>query len=168
MDCNDWTFEKRLELLPEKIRAYFIDYAKILNYELKNQHLKVVLAPAPNPKHADHKIRVVNEENPYWYSDLYYAHNRGKRKLFEKSIERIVGGVDCDFDSRNNQYNYDYAFRNMIYDILTEGYIDEFGKRVMPENEVRKYFGMEPIYEEVERVDIYDKDTKKFNDGIPF
>lgn len=40
---------------------------------LESQRLEIILIPAPEPKHHDHKIRVVAERNPPWYSRMAQA-----------------------------------------------------------------------------------------------
>jgi len=122
-----WTPKKRLSSLPNFPRSSFIQDAEILYEDLLNNPLKVVLIPAPIKKHQNHMIRFVESHNPYWYPEIYYSHNRGKRKLFEKSLWRIVNLSDEDFNQKNNMYNYDTSFRGIIYSRLVEGYIDSGG-----------------------------------------
>lgn len=38
--------------------------------ELRSMKLEVTLIPAPSPKHPDHKIRAVVNQNPGWYQAL--------------------------------------------------------------------------------------------------
>ena len=38
--------------------------------DLKDQNLEVVLVPAPEKKHRDHKIRMVTNHNPAWYKEM--------------------------------------------------------------------------------------------------
>ncbi len=38
--------------------------------ELLGSQLRVSLAPAREPQHTDHSIRVVESQNPWWYQDL--------------------------------------------------------------------------------------------------
>lgn len=64
MEIN-WAPEKKLSHLPSNIRKYFIDLAQTLYHDLKENHLHITTAPAPEPKFYNHKIRVVNKENPY-------------------------------------------------------------------------------------------------------
>ncbi len=141
-----WAPEKRLSYLPDSIREFFIQESKFLYEELSSKRLSVVLTPAPVQTHHDHKIRVADSHNPEWYSHLYSLHNRGKRKLFEKALERIVNGLDRDLDIRTPKYKYQYdtAFRDLIYHRLTEGYSYE-NSIVFPNNEVRAFFGFEKM-----------------------
>lgn len=143
-----WTPKKRLSYLPDFPRNLFITDAELLYQEFMNNKLKVVLSPAPDPQHADHKIRIAQSHNPEWYASIYFSHNRQKRKLLEKSLWRIVHGFDGDLDSiGSGHYIYDTCFRNMIYTRLVEGYIEK-DFRIFPNNEVRNFFGLEPVIEE--------------------
>jgi hypothetical protein len=119
----------------------------LLYLDLINNHLEIGLAPAPEPQFVGHKIRVVKSFNPPWYSKIYYYHNRGKRRLFEKSLERLISLKDSDFNERNYKFNYDFSFRYIIYSRFIEGYTEE-GYHVVPNNEVRYFFGLEPALEE--------------------
>ena len=57
--------------------------ARYLLATLETQSLKVSLIPAPDPRHATHKIRAVSERNPQWYRRLCAAYptKRAKRRL---------------------------------------------------------------------------------------
>lgn len=140
-----WTPEKRLALLPNFPRISFLQEAEFLHYELTNNKLKVVLIPAPSPRHACHMIRFAESHNPYWYGSIYYSHSRGKRKSFENSLLRLINNNDQDFNPKTNQYMYDTVFRWLAYSRLVEGYIGEDGLRVFPDNEIRAFFGLEEV-----------------------
>ncbi|MDD5012527.1 MAG: hypothetical protein PHQ66_02690 [Candidatus Nanoarchaeia archaeon] len=140
-----WTPEKRLAYLPIFPRKNFIEEAEFLYNDLLNNRLKVVLIPAPIPKHSDHKIRFAESYNPFWYSGIYHSHNRGRRKDFEKSLWRIVNSLDENFNPRNNKYAYDTEFRDLIYSRLVEGYVDECGSRVLPNNQIRTFFKLDKL-----------------------
>jgi hypothetical protein len=146
MDENKlWTPEKKLSSLPSFPRELFIQEGKSLYHELLVNKLEVKLCPAPIKKHADHKIRVVENNNPDWYSSVYHSHNRGRRKSFEKSLWRIANRLDQDFRSSDNSYAYDTAFRGVIYQRFVHGYLMEDGSRVFPDNAVRAFFNLEKI-----------------------
>jgi hypothetical protein len=143
-----WTPKKRLSYLPDFPRNLFITEAELLYKELLENKLLVGTCPAPDPKHADHKIRVVESRNPEWYSLLYDSHNRRSRRFFEKALWRITNNLDGDLDSvGSGHYIYDTCFRDMIYTRLVEGYIEK-DLRVFPNNEVRNFFGLDSIVDE--------------------
>jgi len=145
MGNRDWNPKYKLSYLPLSLRNIFLKEAETLYQELTNNRLKVVLVPAPNPTHYNHKIRVVENSNPEWYSSLYFETNRGKRRLFEKSISRLVKGEDQDFNEKNEKYSYDQLFRELIYSRLLVGYIERGEYFTEPNNKIRKYFNLESI-----------------------
>lgn len=69
---------------------------------LETNQLEVVLIPAPDPRHVEHKIRVVNNQNPCWYQRM--AKRRGfdkrshkkrygpLRQYVIKALKRVVSG----------------------------------------------------------------------------
>jgi len=61
-------------------------------YSLKNEHLDVVLVPAPSPQFEGHKIRVVQNRNPDWYQYAcwWYGTDRVRRKRFIDYLSRII------------------------------------------------------------------------------
>lgn len=79
--------------------------AGIMLKQLKNNKLSIVLIPAPEPKHPDHKIRSAEETNPDWYSKLCsnYSSNRIsnrekqdtiiKRSCTITALEKISSGT---------------------------------------------------------------------------
>jgi hypothetical protein len=79
--------------------------------ELESNSFEVVLIPAPDPKHSDHQIRVLQSGNPAWYSRLCsenvsirgIGHKRQKRpRTFIKrswvirALKKIVAGEPND------------------------------------------------------------------------
>jgi len=162
-----WTPEKKLSYLPDFPRELFVEEAKRLYKEFLDKRYHVVLVPAPIQMHTGHKIRVAQSHNPGWYSsEVYYAHGRQKRKLAEKSLWRLVNRLDGDLCRGNKpKYNCDKTLRNLIYRRLTDGYIDDEGKRVFPNNDVRAFFGLEKMEDpETER----DFDSEEYYDDVPF
>lgn len=153
-----WTPEKRLSYLPIFPREIFIKEGESLYNELVESNLNVILIPAPEQKHANHKIRFAESHNPPWYSSVYNSHNRGKRGLLKKSLLRIVNGSDMNFNPKNNKYSYDTSFRQIIYSRLVNGYSTEDNSIVFPNNEVRCFFNLEKI----------EVDEELFKDDIPF
>lgn len=79
---------------------------KALQGELSRSFLDVVTAPAPDPRHRNHKVRVVQNRNPDWYSRLADVANaptrrRGRsrkgntairRYLLNDAIDRLLAG----------------------------------------------------------------------------
>jgi hypothetical protein len=68
-----------------------IDLATWGLYLLENNHLEVGLAPAPQPRHRGHKVRVAISQNPAFYRRM--AESRG--------YSRATGGGD-----RGNRKHY--------------------------------------------------------------
>lgn len=62
--------------------------------ELDNRRLEVVLIPAPEPKHSEHKVRAVQGTNPDWYRSLCACRPRSAsiRKYVVKALERVAEG----------------------------------------------------------------------------
>jgi hypothetical protein len=72
--------------------------------ELRRTRLSVVVVPAPDPKHQGHKIRVVDEQNPWWYREICsrypsrskshkknpQKHTRVKRRNILAVLEKMV------------------------------------------------------------------------------
>ena len=48
----------------------------IMLRQLKNERLDVVLVAAPDARHSEHKIRTVQNENPWWYRELCSRHTK--------------------------------------------------------------------------------------------
>jgi len=57
-------------------------YLKIMLGQLKENKIKVILIPAPDPQFSGHMIRASIESNPEWYSELC-NNNPRKRKRGE-------------------------------------------------------------------------------------
>jgi len=67
---------------------------------LESQPMRVVLVPAPDPRHSGHKIRVVESRPPKWYLDIaarwgYWRRGQGRfeRRKLMRAINRIREGV---------------------------------------------------------------------------
>jgi len=60
-----WNPEKPLKELGG-MSFHYIDHAEYLYYDLLNNKLWISTKPHLEPKHADHKLRVVLAENPAW------------------------------------------------------------------------------------------------------
>jgi|WetSurMetagenome_2_1015567.scaffolds.fasta_scaffold156188_2 hypothetical protein len=176
-----WTPEKRLALLPDFPRELFVEEAKFLYEDFLDHPLKIGTRQADYQKHINHKVREVKMYNPGWYSDFYWSHSHAKRQLVEKSLHRIVNGLDMDLDTRSSKhrYAYDTSLRWRIYLRLTEGYqVKEGDKpyRVFPDNAVRAFFNLEKMEipdEKVEDSLLLDLEEppiedKEYNDIVPF
>ncbi len=69
---------------------------------LETHRLEVELAPATDPRHTDHKIRVVTNQNPRWYRRMAKRrgfNNRSKKKKYGplrqyvvRALKRVVSG----------------------------------------------------------------------------
>lgn len=149
---KEWNEYLSLSVLPKEINAIFREEASFLHADLLEHKLRVILIPAPEPQHYDHKIRVVEIANPQWYSKLYnqFVHFRRDRSL--RALERLADGEDKAFtDSRCGivayKFHYDTLYRKLIFERLTEGYEDYYGNILaghVPANSmVREYFGLE-------------------------
>lgn len=71
--------------------------AKIGLEWLDSQRLEVILIPAPEPKHHDHKIRVAIDSNPPWYSRMAQsrASSGSLRQRVRRALKRVLSGW-CD------------------------------------------------------------------------
>lgn len=60
--------------------------------DLENSFFEVVLIPAPDPQHSEHKVRAVQYANPLWYSKLcgLYTSTRGKGRKRMKRPRTII------------------------------------------------------------------------------
>ena len=145
-----WNSKNSTRELPEDIRRYFIEEAKFLHSNLKQNKLSVSLIDAPYQRFEGHKITIVNVINPESYSSMYqrYFHFRRDRSL--NALERLRKSEDNPF--RINPYKYDMRFREEIFERLIEGYETEYSDggrilRIFPNDEVREFFGMERFWE---------------------
>jgi hypothetical protein len=72
--------------------------------ELRRTRLSVVAVPAPDPRHQGHKVRVVEEQNPWWYREICsrypsrskshkanpQKHTRVKRRRILEALEKMA------------------------------------------------------------------------------
>lgn len=70
------------------------DLARLALAQMECEQLCVSLAPAPEPKHNGHQIRVVDQRNPEWYQALAAARPRSAsiRASVFRALERIADG----------------------------------------------------------------------------
>ncbi len=142
-----WDADKPIRYWPAPIRKYFKEEAKFLYHHLELNKLKIILIPAPEQKHCGHKIRVVDQSNPEWYSELYQslAHFRRDRSL--RSLQRISKAEDQLFVNYNcgalpYKNHYDRVYRETIFKRLVEGHTTE-GYEFKPKLKVCRFFGIE-------------------------
>ncbi len=110
------------------IQDSFREHALFLQQDLHHNYLQVVLVIAPEPLHATHKIRAVENENPPWYRKIYNTHQHWRRDRTEQALERIIANKDklSIPYSRQNQLVtyacYDSILRSLIFNHLTQGF----------------------------------------------
>jgi len=72
------------------------ELARTLLDDLRTHKHSIGLVPAPDPKHAGHKIRVVTERNPEWYSllagrkGLHKRRGRNRNGCLRKKVVRAL------------------------------------------------------------------------------
>jgi hypothetical protein len=152
-----WDPSKPLaDLNNETIRNIFLDYARFLYYDLESNKLDVVLVPAPDPKHCNHMIRKAINNNPQWYSDLYWSNKHFRRDRSINALERIVDEKDRPF--RSLPFKYDAVYRELIFEHLTQGY------KYFPGNSlVKAYFN---IKEESSNMCVDEHLKEEFNEYL--
>ena len=167
-----WTPERPLKELGG-VSCYYTDHAEYLYYDLLSHKLCISTRPHPEPKHHDHKLRIVLAENPAWYSQLYNSQNSFRRDRSIKSLDRLRKGEDLpfmmarskkDLFSEKIRFRYDSVYRELIHDDLTKGYYCE-GDFIQPNDEVRAYFNMPPLYVKVRK---REKDNLEDLEPLPF
>jgi len=132
-------------------------------HELMQQRHKISLHHAPEKMHEGHKIRVVEQVSPEWYSDLYFSYLRcrsrpvtqqereeGDRRRIVKmhrvwNISRTVRSLDrimCDNDNeglpwlkQENGMSDCGRTRSIILERLLKGYTIQ-GLRIPPNDEI--------------------------------
>lgn len=135
-----WNTDLPINQLPDNIRFCYAEEAEFLHYDLRSNKLEVILIPAPEPKHLGHMIRIVENQNPDWYRDLYWSTSYFRRDRSLAALDRIRKEKDRPF--RVSPFKYDSAYRCLIHNRLTEGFREK-GKEIPPNREVRLYFGLE-------------------------
>lgn len=128
-----WAPDQPLRDLPDNLTKLFSGHADFLYKDLEFKHLDVVLIPAPEQKFEGHMIRYVENRNPSWYRELYREMPNFRRDRSLVSLDRLRREED-------NSYVYDFIYRKLILEHLTEGYEDEIGSLVGPSEEVQLYF----------------------------
>lgn len=76
----------------------YVDAAEWMLHDMDVERHAVVLAPAPEQRHATHQIRVVISTGPDWYRDLLASHpvpSRAHRRHCTSSIkrDRVIAGL---------------------------------------------------------------------------
>ena len=137
--------------LPFNIAKKFRETAHYLLADLEDNKFHVRIVPAPDPQHANHKVRQVEVSNPYWYSRIYFKKSKGNMCRGKKSrgrqgqirqrvglaLLRIMNGKDGRHVGR--VYSYDRMLRELIKKMLCEGYETNFGE-VPSDEEAVEYF----------------------------
>jgi hypothetical protein len=143
---------------PEHIEGVFRDHALELERELIRKQLSVILIPAPETRHQNHKIRVAEQGNPDWYRHLWHAESyipprrRSrpasiiKRPRVQRSLARISQSADLEFIEHNRirgQFGarYDTLLRNIIFERLQSGYKDDEYGYIGPHEAIQEVFG---------------------------
>ena len=133
-----WSFKQSIKQLPDLLQDFFVEEAEILLIDLETNRLEISLAVAPEPKFEGHKIRVVDNKNPYWYSNLYWDYYHFRRDRSVKALNRIKNKKDGNHGK--TRYKYDCIYRELILERLINGYQEETYE-VPPNNKVRFFFG---------------------------
>ncbi|HDP73984.1 MAG TPA: hypothetical protein ENN46_03465 [Candidatus Woesearchaeota archaeon] len=90
-------------------------------------------------------IRVVQNRNPEWYSELYWSENWFRRDLSVKALERIIKQQDKPFSVR--PFRYDAIYRELIREHLIYGFY--YQHLILPPNDkVRDFFGFYSLKKE--------------------
>ncbi|WP_269526509.1 hypothetical protein [Coraliomargarita parva] len=95
--------------------------------ELESQQLQVCLAPATEPKHEGHQVRVVMERNPPWYRRLCESfpssragriRTRVKRQHILRLLDRLAAGerLDSQYVPNLERYAAEKAGEFIDYD----------------------------------------------------
>lgn len=132
-----WGVNRPINYLPDSIREIFIRHAGCLLKELESRRLEVLLIPAPDPKFEGHKIRVAENSNPDWYQELYHSYRHFRRDRSKKALSRIKSLNDGKFIK--GRYKYDSIYRELIFNRLTKGYIQD-NYDIEPDDECRNFF----------------------------
>ncbi|MBI5871883.1 hypothetical protein HZB88_02255 [archaeon] len=135
---QEWVPELPIDYLPEYIKEAFRQDAELLLYELKINKLEVILIPAPTPQHSGHKIRAVQNKNPYWYSKLYHTYNHFRRDRSIRALKRIRDLHDRKF--RISPYKYDEIYRSLILKRLVGGFLMQEGCEIEANRQVKEFF----------------------------
>ena len=101
--------------------------------------MEVILVPAPEPRHYDHRIRKVVSRNPKWYRELYGSNKNFRRDRSFNALIRIKKSNDAYCNK--SKYRYDAVYRELIFKRLMEGYSDErYDYEYPSNNNVRRFF----------------------------
>ena len=137
-----WDFTQPFKYLDDSIRKHYVYHANFLYNDLLSNRLVVILAPAPYPMHEDHKVRVIENQNPLWYRKLYCSHNHFRRDRSLNSLVRLRNLVDKTFNV--SSYKYDEIYRELIHKHIIEGAVFDSYK-LNPNPDVREFFGIEDL-----------------------
>lgn len=133
-----WSPKRPVVELPERLHSFFSDCAFILGDELQSHRLRIVLVPAPEKNFSSHKIRVVEERNPDWYSSLWNCHKWMERRRLIPAIGRVCELQDRVYDGVH--FYYDFLVRDLVKEMFVDGFVSYEGERVAANSVVRNYF----------------------------
>ncbi len=160
--------------LPEPIRTFYKDEAKRLYDDLISRKLTIRTCPLQCGGYGKgHKIKVVEQHNPLWYSEFYKSfklrkkkkgytkgdtrkkrgngiHTICDRKRVETALLNIIEGSERRLGAprrKSGQSNlYQTLMRKVIHENLIAGYCEqEIQQGIQPNNEVRRFFGLEEV-----------------------
>ena len=136
--------------LPDNISSKFKSTALFLLDDMEENKLKIIWIPAPEQRHVNHKIRVIESRNPEWYSRIYkgivdaypnkkYRRGCGRiRKLVVRALIHVSNGRFAPLN-HSHGINYIMMMLNIIKDKLVNGY-EYMGQDIPPDIEVVRYF----------------------------
>lgn len=141
-----WNVDFPTDLLKDDVKLLFAAGASVLIGDLKKHRQIVVLGEPRERENPGHKIRIVEDCNPRWYSALYWeiAKMRGyytKRSYVKKSLQRIIEGND---HQSNGKYLHDMLMRAILLDRLTQGYDSRVGESYVRKHHQPEDFRPEP------------------------
>lgn len=168
-----WTPDQSVASLPKEIRIHYKREATRLLNDLHERKLRIGTQPAPKRHYGpNHKIRAVTATNPLWYQDLYRSMNKRKkhkgytkgftrrrsgkglhticeRSRVESALSQIARGLDYPLGASRRHSGPNHAYqaqlRNLIHTHLLNGFYEDEDHAGAPNNDVRTYFGMEPL-----------------------
>jgi len=57
---------------------------KVMLGQMKHERLEVGLAVAPEGQHTNHKVRTVQNQNPWWYRELCSRHTKNRTSRYKR------------------------------------------------------------------------------------
>ena len=138
-EMQKWQPELPVKKYADEIAEHFVFIAYCLLAELKNDSYDWEFIPVEDKSFDSQKKRTKNSR-PVWYQNLLDARRPiHKRKRTIRAINRLI--ALSDGRQNGQRYIYDRMIREIAFKRLTDGFKDI--SFYPPENEVRKYFGLE-------------------------